>query len=105
MRLSLGMLPKAIMLAMKKRGKPKGPYKRIDEADTTEETALTEQAAVPDPRDLIEIGDNNDNDGRSQDQQECANNPDDKLFSAKSDDDNDENDPDDDKDPDEEYSQ
>ena len=29
--LSMGMLPKAIMLAMKKRGKPKGPYMSIDE--------------------------------------------------------------------------
>ena len=53
MRLSIGMLPKAIMLAMKKRGKPKGPYKSIHEADTTEETALTEQAAVTDPGDPI----------------------------------------------------
>ena len=71
----MGMLPKAIMLAMKKRGKPKGPYKSIYEADTTEETALTKQAAAPNPGDPIEIGDDNDNDGRSQDQQECANNP------------------------------
>ena len=98
------MLPKAIMLAMKKRGKPKGPYKSTDEADMTEETALTNQASVPDPGDPIEIGDNNDNDERSQDQQECANNLDDKLFSAESDDENDENDPDDDNDPDDEYS-
>ena len=79
---SMGMLPKAVMMAMKKRGKPKGPYKSIYEADTTEETALTKQAAAPDPGDPIKIGDDNDNDGRSQDQQECANNPDDQLFSA-----------------------
>ena len=36
MHLSMGMLPKAIMLVMKKRGKPKGPYKSIYKADTTE---------------------------------------------------------------------
>ena len=96
------MLPKAIMLAMKKRGKPKGPYKSIYEADTTEETALTEQAAVTDPGDPIKIGNDNDNDGWLQDQQECANNPDDKLFSTESNDDNDGNDPDDDNDPDDE---
>ena len=76
-RQSMGMLLKAVIMAMKKRGKPKGPYKSIYEADTTRETALTEQAAAPDPGDPIEIGDDNDNDGRSQDQQECANNPDD----------------------------
>ena len=59
------MLPKSIMLAMKKRGKPKGPYMSIDE----EETALTKHAAIPNPGDPIEIGDDNDNNGRSQDQQ------------------------------------
>ena len=68
-RLRMGMLPKAIMLAMKKRGKTKVPYMSIDD----EEEALNEKAAVPDPGDPIEIGDDNDNDGRSQDQQECAN--------------------------------
>ena len=31
LRLSMGMLLKAIMLAMKKRGKSKGPYRIIDE--------------------------------------------------------------------------
>ena len=67
MRLSMGMLPKDIMLAMKKRGKPKGPYKIIDEAYTTKETALTDQSDVPDPGDPIEIGNDNDNDGKSQD--------------------------------------
>ena len=41
MRLSMVMLPKAVMIAMKKRGKPKGPYKSIYEADMTEETDLT----------------------------------------------------------------
>ena len=52
------------------------------------------QAAVPDS---IEIGDNNDNNnyGRSQDHQECANNPDDDLFSDNSNDENDDNDPND----------
>ena len=60
----MGLLPKAIMMAMKKRDKPKGPYKSIYEADTTKETALTEQAAAPDPGDPIESGDDNDNDGR-----------------------------------------
>ena len=48
-RQSMGMLLKAVIMAMKKRGKPKGPYKSIYEADTTRETALTEQAAAPDP--------------------------------------------------------
>ena len=92
------MLPKAIMLAMKKRGKPKGPYMSID----NEEASLTEQPAVPDPGDPIEIGDDNDNDGWSQDQQECAKNTDDDLFSAESNDDNDNNDPDGDNDNDDE---
>ena len=105
MHLSMGMLPKAIILAMKKRGKPKGPYKSIDKSDTTKETALTEQAAVPNTGDPTEIGDENGSDGRSQDQQECANNPDDELFSAESDNDNDNNDPDDNNNPDDEYSQ
>ena len=40
MRLSMGMLPKAIMLAMKKRGKPKDPYKSIDEAETVGGTQI-----------------------------------------------------------------
>ena len=92
------MLPKYVMLEMRKkdkqRGKPNGPYISLDD----EAAALALQAAVPDP---IEIGDdnNNDNDGRSQDQQECANNPDDDLFSSDSDNDNDSNDPDDDNKP------
>ena len=43
MRLGMGMLPKAIMLTMKKRGKPKGLYMSIDD----KEAALTEQAVVP----------------------------------------------------------
>ena len=38
LRLSMGMIPKAIMLAMKKRGKPKGPYISID----NKEAALAE---------------------------------------------------------------
>ena len=101
----MGMLPKAVSMTMKKRSKPKGPYKSIYEADTTEETALTDQADVPDPGDPIEIGGDSDNNGRLQDQQECENNPDDQLFSAESDDDNDDNDPDYDNDPDDEYSQ
>ena len=41
LRQNMGLLPKAVMMAMKKRGKPKGPYKSIYEADTTDETALT----------------------------------------------------------------
>ena len=90
------MLLKAIMLAMKKRGKPNVPYISIYD----EEASLAEQTAVPDPGDPIEIGDDNDNDGRSQDQQECANNPDDDLFSSDSDDENDDNDTDEDNDPD-----
>ena len=57
-RLSMGMLPKAIMLAMKKRdkqrGRPKGPYISLDD----EAAALALQAAVTNP---IEIGDDNDN--------------------------------------------
>ena len=101
----MGLIPKAVMMAMKKRDKPKVPYKNIFEADTTKETALTEQAAAPNPGDPIEIGDDSDNNGRLQDQQECENNPDDQLFSAKSDDDNDDNDPDDDNNPDDEYYQ
>ena len=101
MRLSMGMLLKAIMLTMKKRGKQKGPHISIDD----KEAALAEEADVPDLGDPIEIGDDNNNDGRSQDHQECANNPYDDLFSAKSDDDNDDNDPNDNNDPDDEYSQ
>ena len=111
LRQRMGMLPKAVSMTAKKRGKPKSPY----EADTTEEADLTEQAADPAPGDPIEIGDDNDNNGWSQDQhgqdeddnnispsrpprlQGCENDPDDKeLFSSESDDDNDDNDPDDD---------
>ena len=55
----MGMLPEAVSMTMKKRGKPKSPY----EADTTEETDLTKQAAATAPGDPIEIGDDNDNDG------------------------------------------
>ena len=80
----MGMLPKAVMMEMKKRGKPKVSYKRIYETDMTKETALTEQEAVTKPGYPIEIGGDNDNNGRLQDQQECANNPDDELFSAES---------------------
>ena len=64
-RLSMGMLPKDIMMAMRKRdtqrGKPNGSYIRLDD----EAEALALEAPVPDP---IEIGDDNDkdNDGRSQ---------------------------------------
>ena len=97
-RLSMGMIPKYIILEMRKRdkqrGKPKGPYISLDD----KAAALVLQTAVPDP---IEIGDdnNNDNNGQSQDHQECANNTDDDLFSADSDDDNDNNYPNDDNDP------
>ena len=110
-RQKMGMLPKAVIMTAKKRGKPKSPY----EADTTKETDLNEQAAAPAPGDPIEIGDDNDNYGWSQDQhgqdedddiissswpprlQECEIDPDDQeLFSAKSDNENDENDPNDD---------
>ena len=66
-RQNMGLLPKAVMMEMKKRGKLKGPYKSIYEADTTEEKDLTEQAAAPAPGYPIEIGDDDDNDGRSQD--------------------------------------
>ena len=45
LRLSMGMLPKDIMLAMKKRCKPKGLYISID----YKEASLAEQADVPDP--------------------------------------------------------
>ena len=91
----MGMLPKAVMMAMKNRGKPKGPYKSMYEADTNEEPALTEQAAAPAPGDPIEISDDNDN-----------HDPDDQqIFSAESDDNNDGNDPDDDNDPNDDYSQ
>ena len=72
-RQKMGMLPKAVSMKMKKRGKSKSPY----EADTTEESYLTEQAAAPYPGDPIEIGDDNNNDGWSQNQQECENDPDD----------------------------
>ena len=99
LRQNMGLLPKDVVMAMKKKGKPKGPYKSIYEADTTKETAVTKQAAAPAPGDPIEIDDDNDNNGRSRDQQECEKNPDDQLFSAESYDDNDNNDPDD------EYSQ
>ena len=60
-RLSMGMLPKTIMLEMRKRdkqrGKPKGPYIIIDD----KEEALAEQAAVTNPGYPIEIGDDNNN--------------------------------------------
>ena len=46
---NMGLLPKAVMMTMKKRDKPKGPYKSIYEDDTTEETALTDQSAAPNP--------------------------------------------------------
>ena len=103
-RKQLGMLPR-------KRGKPESPY----EADTTEETDMTEQAAAPAPGDPIEIGDDNDNDVWTHDQhgqdeddnnislpwpprlQGCEYDPeDDSLFSNESDDENDDNEPDDD---------
>ena len=63
-RQKMGMLPKAVSMTAKKRGKPKSPY----EDDTTEEADLTKQAAAPAPGDPIEIGDDNDHDGWSQDQ-------------------------------------
>ena len=88
----MGMLLKAVSMTLKKRGKPKSPY----EADTTKKIDLTKQAAAPAPGDPIEIGDDNDNNGRSQDHQECENDPDDQLFSAESDNDNNDNDPNDD---------
>ena len=84
------MLQKAVSMKMKKRGKPKSPY----EADTTKETDLTKQAAATAPGDPIEIGNDNENDD-----------PDNQLFSAKSDDDNGGNDPNGDNDPDYNYSQ
>ena len=56
-RQNMGLLPKAVMTEMKKMGKPKRPYMSID----GKEAALTKQAAVPDPGDLIEIGNENDN--------------------------------------------
>ena len=87
----MGMLPKAVSMTLKKMGKYKSPY----EADTTEDTDLTEQSAAPTPGNPIEIGDDNKND-YTDDQQ---------LFSAKSDDDNDGNDPDGDNDPNDNYSQ
>ena len=110
-RQKMGMLPEAVSMTMKKRGKPKSPY----EADTTKEADMTEQESAPAPGDLIEIGDDNDNDGGVHDPygqdedddnislprparlQGCENDPEEEsLFSNESDDDNDENDPDDD---------
>ena len=73
LRQKMGMLPKAVSMAMKKRGKPKSPY----EADRNEETDLTKQEAATVPGDPIEIGDDSDNNGWSQDHQECKNDPDD----------------------------
>ena len=61
-RKQLGMLPRAVSMTAKKRGKPKSPY----EADTTEEADMTEQAAAHASGDPIEIGDDNDTmDGRT----------------------------------------
>ena len=61
------------------------------------EKDLTKQAAAPTLGDPIETGNDNNNDGWLQDQQECENELDDQeLFSAGSDDDNDNNDPNDD---------
>ena len=93
LRQKMGMLPKAVSMTSKKSVKPKVPYKIIYESDTTKETELTDQAAAPSPGEPIEIGDDNDNYGWSQDQQECENDPDNQLFSTKSDDDNDDIDP------------
>ena len=63
LRQSIVMLSKAVMMAIKKRGKPKGPYKSKYESYTTKETALTKRVAAPDSGNPIEIGYDNDNDG------------------------------------------
>ena len=80
-----------------------GPY----EADTTEETDMTEQAAAPTPEDTIDSGNNNDNDGEDEEddntlhpwtarKQGCENHTEESLFSEDGDDDHDDNDHNDD---------
>ena len=70
-----------------------GPY----EADTTEETDMTKQAAAPTPEDTIESGDNNDNNDKNEEDDNtlhpqtaskkgCKNHPEESLFSDDSDD-------------------
>ena len=58
-RKQLGILPR------KPTDVDEGPY----EADTTEETDITEQAAAPTPEDMIKIGDDNDNDDEDNDEE------------------------------------
>ena len=82
-----------------------GPY----EADTTEETDTTDQAAAPTPKDTINIDNGGDTDNNDKDKEDdntlhpqtarkqgCENHPEEKsLFSEDSDDDHNDNEPDD----------
>ena len=78
------------------------------EADMTEETDMTKQAAAPTPKDAINIdsGDGNDNDDKDEEdentlhpwtarKQGCENRTEEPLFSKDSDNDHDDNDHDD----------
>ena len=93
-RKQLGILPR------KPTNVDEGPY----EADTTEETYMTKQAAATTPKDTINIdsGDDNDNDDedtednntlhpRTASKQGCDKRTEDPLFSEDSDDDHDDN--------------
>ena len=73
------------------------------EADTTEETDMTEQAAAPTLKDTINSGDDNDNDAEDEDdnntlhprtarKQGCDNRTEESLFSDNSNDDHNDND-------------
>ena len=94
-RKELGILPR------KPPGVDEGPY----EADTTEETDMTEQASAPTPKDTINIdsGDDNDNDDEDEEddntlhprtarKQGCENRTEEPLFSNDSDNDHGDND-------------
>ena len=99
-RKQLGILPR------KPPGVDEGPY----EADTTEETDMTKQAAAPTPEDTINSGDDNDNNDEDDDEdkeddktlhpwtarkQGCENHTEESLFSDDIDNDHDDNDHDD----------
>ena len=98
-------------LGIPPRKKPGAKLPDLDEVpyevDTAEETDMTDQAAAPTPKYMIDIGDNNDNDDedeednntlhpRTERKQGCENHPEESLLSEDSNDYHDDNDPDDD---------
>ena len=99
-RKQLGILPRK-KPDVKPPDVDEGPY----EVDTTEETDMTEQAAAPTPEDTIDIGDDNDNNDKKEEdyytlhprterKQGCENyTEEESLFSGDSNDDHDDNDP------------